>query len=100
SIRLSLMVYFLVLLAAALGTASLLVYRTARATLKEKENATGQLIQAQYRERCLEEENRLKEALLFQAQTLARLAQFAFDRRRRRHRPTRLARRAAHPARP
>ena len=47
SIRLSLTVYFLGLLAVALAVASVLVYQTAGQTLREKQEATGQLIQAQ-----------------------------------------------------
>ena len=45
SIRLSLMVYFLGLLAVALAVASVFVYQTAGQTLREKQQATGQLIQ-------------------------------------------------------
>jgi signal transduction histidine kinase len=73
SIRLSLLVYFLGLLAAALGVASLLAYRTSQRTLAEKKRATEQLIEAQYKERCDEARRRLDEKLLQQARTLARL---------------------------
>jgi signal transduction histidine kinase len=79
SIRLSLMVYFLVLLAVALTVASLLVFRTAEQTLQAKRQATEQLIQAQYRERCREEEARFDDALREQAQSLARFVQVQFD---------------------
>jgi heavy metal sensor kinase len=79
SIRLSLLVYFLGLLAVALTVASLLVSRTAEQTLQAKRQATEQLILAQYRERCREEESRLDDALLFQAQSLARLVQVQID---------------------
>jgi hypothetical protein len=48
SIRLSLMVYFLGLLAVALLAALLLVYRNAERTLAAKQQAMEQLIQAQY----------------------------------------------------
>ena len=71
SIRLSLVVYFLGLLAAALGVASVLAYRTAQKTLAEKRKTTEQLIQAQYEERCRKERQRLDEKLVQQAHTLA-----------------------------
>jgi two-component system, OmpR family, heavy metal sensor histidine kinase CusS len=80
SIRLSLMVYFLGLLAVALLVASLLVYRTAERTLAAKEKATAELIEAQHRELCREEEKRLDVALETQAKSLARLVQVQFDR--------------------
>jgi heavy metal sensor kinase len=79
SIRLSLMVYFLALLAVALLAASFLVYRNAEQTLGAKQQAMAQLIGAQYRERCQKEEARLDDALLAQAQSLARIVQVQFD---------------------
>src|SRR5437763_238948 len=81
SIRLSLVVYFLGLLAAALGVASLLAYRTAERTLAEKRKATEQLIQAQYEERSRKERQALDEKLLQQAHTLARLVELQNDLR-------------------
>jgi two-component system, OmpR family, heavy metal sensor histidine kinase CusS len=85
SIGLSLMVYFLGLLAVALGVASLIGYETSKQTLESKQNATAQLIEAQYTERCRAEEKRLDDDLLGQAQTLARVAHFQFDRARLRY---------------
>ena len=85
SIGLSLMVYFLGLLAVALGIASLIGYETSRQTLESKKNATAQLIEAQYGERCRTEETRLDDDLLGQAQTLARVAQYQSDWGRLRH---------------
>jgi heavy metal sensor kinase len=79
SIRLSLSVYFLGLLAVALGAVSVLVYRTAQQTLQATEEKQAELIEAQFRERCRVEEKRLDEGLFTQAQTLARLVQFQFD---------------------
>ncbi|MGH7173006.1 MAG: sensor histidine kinase [Gemmataceae bacterium] len=79
SIRLSLMVCFLGLLAVALLTASLLVYRNAEQTLEAKRQTMGQLIETQYRERCQEENARLDTDLLVQAKSLARLVQVQFD---------------------
>src|SRR5262249_12680992 len=78
SIRLSLMVYFLALLAVALLAASLLVYRNAEQTLAAKPRAMGQLIHAQDRERCPEEERHVDNALREQAQSLARFVQLQF----------------------
>ena len=79
SIRLSLMVYFLGLLAVALGAASLLVYRNAEQTLAAKQQAMEKLIQTQYEESCRTEEEQMDHALLLQAQSLARLVQVQFD---------------------
>ncbi|HEY7422913.1 MAG TPA: ATP-binding protein, partial [Gemmataceae bacterium] len=78
SIRLSLMVYFLGLLAVALLAASLLVYRNAERTLAAKQQAMEQLIRAQYDERGRAEEARLDNALREQAQSLARFVQVQF----------------------
>ena len=82
SIGLSLMVYFLGLLAVALGVASVIGYETSRQTLEAKKDATAQLIESQYAERCRAEQKRLDDDLLAQAQTLARVAHFQFDRAR------------------
>ena len=80
SIGLSLMIYFLGLLAVALGVASVIGYETSRRRLESKKDATAQLIDAQYAERCRAEQKRLDDDLLAQAQTLARIAHFQFDR--------------------
>jgi heavy metal sensor kinase len=79
SIRLSLMVYFLALLAVTLGAVSLLAYRTAQQTLMDKKRATEDLIEAQFNERRRAEEDRLDQELLAQARTLAGLAIFELD---------------------
>ncbi len=73
SIRLSLLLYFLGLLALAIGTASVLAYQTAQRTLEEKKAATQELIEAQYQERCRQEERRLDESLRLQAEGLAKM---------------------------
>lgn len=75
SIRFSLLLYFLGLLALAVGTASLLAYQTAQRTLEAKKATTVELIEAQYRERCKQEERRLDDSLLLQAQALAKVVQ-------------------------
>jgi len=82
SIRLSLMVYFLGLLAVALFAASLLVYNIAERTLEAKREAMAQLIQTQYNGRCRDAREKLDDGLREQAQYLARLVQVQFDRPR------------------
>ena len=79
SIRLSLVVYFLALLAIALGAASWLAYRTSDETLSQKKEATRQLIQAQYEENCRQERSRLDDQLLAEAKSLARQTQTMLD---------------------
>jgi heavy metal sensor kinase len=76
SIRLSLTVWFLVLLAAALGGASWFGYATASQTLREKRAAAAELVRARYEERCRQDREHLDKALLDEAQTLTRLTQF------------------------
>jgi heavy metal sensor kinase len=107
SIRFSLTCYFLVLLFAALGGGSLIVYRTTESSLQARERAvevtlrakreataemlrvkhqsTREMLEARLREKSKAEEARLDEALLTQARTLARLSQFHVDSRRTRH---------------
>src|SRR5262249_4834378 len=104
SIRLSLTVYLLALLVVALGAASFLVYRTTQSALEAgkqateeqlrskraatadklqvKFRATSEMLQAKYEQDCEHEKARLRESLLSQARTLARLVQFQFDRNR------------------
>src|SRR5262245_908100 len=101
SIRLSLTVYLLALLVVALGAASFLVYRTTQSSLEARKQATeeqlrskraatadklqvkfratSEMLQAKYEQDCEHEKARLKESLLSQARTLARLVQFQFD---------------------
>src|SRR5579884_1917430 len=80
SIRMSLVVYFLALLTVALGTASLLTYRSAQNYLEEKKKTTTELVIAQYQERCEKEKDRLNQELLHQAENLAELATLQVDR--------------------
>jgi heavy metal sensor kinase len=79
SIRLSLMVYFLALLAVSLLASSLFVYRNAQEYRKAEEKAKEQLIEAQYQDRRRNAEEHLKNALLSQAQLLARLVQVQLE---------------------
>jgi heavy metal sensor kinase len=79
SIRLSLVVYFLVLLAGALGAASWLSYATSAETLSQKQEAARKLIETQYDENCRKERVRLDDQLLAEAQSLARQTQTLLD---------------------
>jgi heavy metal sensor kinase len=76
SIRLSMTVYFLGLLAVALGVASWVVYQTAERTLQEKQAAAANLIESQYQERCHEEVTKLDNQLLAEAKTFPALIRF------------------------
>ena len=75
SIRISLLVYFLGLATLALGATSILVYRSTQRTLRDKEDAIAELIQANHKERCQKEKARHDEQLLVKAKGLARRAQ-------------------------
>ena len=76
SIRLSLMVCFLGLLALAFGAVSVLVYHTTYQTLLAKKAATAELIEAQYRENCTKARERVDTALLAQATALSSVVDF------------------------
>jgi heavy metal sensor kinase len=78
SIRLSLTVYFLLLLGAALGGASWFVLRTAGETLQDKRTTTSGMVRAQYEERSRQEREKFDNALLNQARELTRLATSQF----------------------
>ena len=80
SIRLSLMICFLGLLAVALLASSLLVYGNAEQTSEAERQAMEQLIQTRYEERCRREEAKLDADLLAQAQSLAQLVQVQTER--------------------
>src|SRR5262245_59186935 len=84
SIRLALVVYFLLLLGLALAAVSCFVYHTTHQTLldkkattqrllEEKEASTRELLQTQFEDRVREEQGKLDLALESQAQTLAAL---------------------------
>jgi signal transduction histidine kinase len=79
SIRLSLLVYFLVLLSVALGTVSILVYRSAQEALADKSRATKELIERQHQDQRAKARTRLDESLLADAKVLAREAQIHVD---------------------
>src|ERR1700730_10363064 len=75
SIRLSLMVYFLVLLGAALFAVSWFVQQTTQRTLQDKEASTQLLLRTQYENRRQTVKDDLDNRILHRAQTLAKLAQ-------------------------
>src|SRR5581483_3727916 len=87
SIRFSLVVYFLVLLGGALGAVSALLYRTARATLLEKNEVRRDLLEQRYRDQCKEVQDKLDTELVYHANALANLVQFKLDWDRGRPRP-------------
>jgi len=76
SIRLSLILYFLILFALAMGGVSWFVYQTTAQTLLGKQASTNALIQAQYRDQCKELKEGLDLRLKEQARTLAKRARF------------------------
>jgi signal transduction histidine kinase len=75
SIRLSMIVYFLVLLAAAMGLVSWLVYRTSAEALHARQVTNRELLQQQYEQRRKEEKGKLDTELLHDANILVNLAQ-------------------------
>jgi two-component system heavy metal sensor histidine kinase CusS len=75
SVRLSLVVYFALLLGGALGAVSLLAYRQAAASLQERQKSLEQMLQAKYEERQRLENEQLDAALLADARNLASLVQ-------------------------
>jgi heavy metal sensor kinase len=71
SIRLSLIVYFLVLIAMALGGVSMLVYQTVSITLKDKQAKTQELLDTQFQAQCHQARLALDRKIHLQAQRLA-----------------------------
>jgi heavy metal sensor kinase len=79
SIRLSLLLYFLVLLAVGLGAVSMLAYHYTERLLEAKQTIRAEFLQAEYEERCRLERERLDDALQSQAWTLAALARIQWE---------------------
>src|SRR5262245_22588777 len=80
SIRLSLVVYFLVLLAVALGAVSALLYRTADQNLREKQRAMGDLLRAKHqaqRDKYLSDKD---DTLLAEARMIGAIVQVQAER--------------------
>jgi heavy metal sensor kinase len=78
SIRLSLLLCFLVLLGVALGAVSMFAYRNTEQVLEAKEEARRQLLLAQYETNWRREAQKLDRTLRFQAQLLATQAELLF----------------------
>src|SRR5207249_3943020 len=74
SIRLSLVVYFLVLLAVALGAISVLVYRTTEQSVRDKQRVMAELLKKKH-------QDKLNEMLLQEARTLANFVKFQAESR-------------------
>jgi two-component system, OmpR family, heavy metal sensor histidine kinase CusS len=82
SIRLSLLLYFLVLLAAGLGAVSVLAYHYTERVLQAKETTRAELLQNRYEERVQDENDRLDAALKEQARSLAELTRLQIEESR------------------
>jgi heavy metal sensor kinase len=84
SIRLSLLLYFLMLVAVALGAASALAYQSSESFLKAKEEARAELLNSQYKRNCGRTRGHLDRMLMGQARALASqvLIQFTWNHTR------------------
>jgi heavy metal sensor kinase len=82
SIRLSLVVYFLVLVAIALVATSALGYWTTAENLEKRRDTTRQLVCNRFERRCQREKIELDNILLMQARTMASLAHFQMQSNR------------------
>ncbi len=74
SIRLSLVVYFLLLLTAAVGSVCWLVYQTAAGALEERRRGSQDVVETQYVAHVEETRTALDRRLVRQAQTIAAMA--------------------------
>jgi heavy metal sensor kinase len=74
SIRLAMIVYFLLLVGGALGAVSWFVYQTTSQTLQAKEASAKRNLEILYQAECTKAQQRLDERLLPQARILAGLA--------------------------
>src|SRR5438105_10230519 len=79
SIRLSLVVYFLLLSGTALGAVSLFVYESSHQALRESEKSKKDLLEAQFRARAKEADAALERRVLSRAQTLARFTRWSIE---------------------
>lgn len=71
SIRLSLILYFVVLLILSLGSVSWLMYQSAQQSLNSKQLSMRELLLSEHKARCRRERSKLDEALLADARNLA-----------------------------
>jgi heavy metal sensor kinase len=76
SIRFSLILYFLVLLALALGAVSVLSYQASEVSLNQGQEARRDLLKTNFEKDCKEEEERFKTELLNQARLVSREATY------------------------
>src|SRR5262245_60556534 len=81
SIRASLIVYFWMLLALGLGGASVLAYRIAADSLRTKQEANRQLLEAQFEDRERDEKLRFDDLLLAKARFVATKVRTDFQAR-------------------
>lgn len=88
SIRLSLIVYFLVLLAGALGVIGALAYRRTQQTLRDKEASMRELLVSRHAGQCQAVRAEWDDRIVRRAQTLASLAQSQFGSSRYHELPT------------
>jgi heavy metal sensor kinase len=82
SIRLSLVVYFLVLVGLALAATSGMGYWTTAQIVEKRKEETRKLFCAQYERRCQREKGKFDNLLLTHARSLASLSQFQFQSNR------------------
>jgi len=82
SIRLSLVLYFLVLVAIALVATSALGYWTTAQIVEKRKEETRKLFCTQYERRCYREKGKFDNLLLTHARSLASLSQFQFQSNR------------------
>ena len=80
SIRLSLVIYFLILLGLALGTVSLIVHQTSYQALHAREARTRELLNDRFQARCQAERLKLDKTLQREAQHMEKLAQSPWRR--------------------
>jgi hypothetical protein len=79
SIRLSLILYFLILLAAALGAVSWFVSGSSAQMVRKSEDSKRELLKKQYEDRVKEAKAAFDNRLLTQAETLAKFARWTHD---------------------
>jgi len=79
SIRLSLIVYFLLLLAAALGGVAWFVYESSTEMLRKSGDSKRRLLEQQYTQRVKEAKTALDTPLVKRARTLAKLSRWSHD---------------------
>lgn len=79
SIRLSLIVYFLILFAAALGAVWWFVYESSAAMVRKSADSKRSLLEAQYKRSVTDASDGLDKHLVHRAQTLAKLSHWSWE---------------------